>query len=119
MKPTDYHFLLERAAASEYGIRVKLNQRYGEWAYRRMKRRLYYVRDRARARGDRSFDHLSVCQRWGEAEDGRPRLELWIIRRDRLRGAEPEDDGLEALHEMLCQEELPGKIHARGPNIPR
>ena len=84
---------------------------------RRVRRRLYGARDRARKRGDRSFDSLSVI--FCGPVDGFGPTEVRIVRRDCLpKKDDPEDDGFAAYPSLMTVDELPLTIRARGPNRP-
>ena len=104
MDPSDYLQLLQQARDSGYGIRLCME---GWTPVTHVRRRLYAARDRARARGDRSLDVLSVI-----AHDSG---EIWIVRRDRLRGHDNSDDGLGAYPSALDGDEVPPAVLARGP----
>ena len=108
MKPEDYDVLLREAAGSDYGIRLSME---GWTPFQRVRRRLYAARDRARARGDRSLDVLSVVAH----NSG----EIWIVRRDRLPGHDNSDDGLGAYPAPLDGDEVPPAVLARGPSRPK
>ena len=108
MNPDDYLKLLQEAVASEYGVRLCLQ---GWTPAHRLRRRLYAARDRARARGDRSFDHLSVILDVSGA--------VLIVRRDQLPECTDPDDGLGAHGAPLNGDELPKRVFARGPRRSR
>ena len=105
MTPDDYLDLLQQAVDSDHGIRLCMK---GWTPTVRVRRRLYAARDRARARGDRSFDSLSVI-----AHDSG---EMRIVRRDRLPGHGDSDDGLGAYPSSLDSDEVPPAVLARGPS---
>jgi hypothetical protein len=111
MKPEDYDALLKQARDSRYGIRLAMQ---GFTPGARVRRRLYSARDRARKRGDRSFDCLSVIFRsLGEIFGGPG--DVWIVRRDRLPKRNDPDDKLEVYPSDLEFHDLPFTIRARGP----
>lgn len=106
MKPDDYLAVLEQAADSEYGIRVALA---GWTPAERVRRRLYLARDKARARGDLRFDHLSILLH--------PTGELRIVHRDRMPEPIISDDELGVCEARpISIDDLPPRILARGPN---
>ena len=119
MKPFDYLELLQQASSSELGLKVHVYAEIDGWSARRVRRRLYQARDQARRRGDRSFDHLSVCLRFLRCPPAFPKWEVWIIRRDRLLDTGPREDEFDVETSPLAKVELPRKILARGPNRPR
>ena len=104
MTEDDYRELLQRAARAKYGIKVALaNHRIA----RRLRRRLYHVRDLARKAKDDSFDGLSMII-WPDGQ-------LWIVKREVL----PQyDDGraYDGTTQSLEPDELPDRITPRGPH---
>jgi hypothetical protein len=89
--------LLEQALSAEYGIKLKIDYDLDAFAARSIRRRLYQERDRARRRGDSSFDTLSVCIRNAAPEGPHlPQWEVWIVRRDWIRASVPDNDGTRA-----------------------
>jgi hypothetical protein len=120
MEQSDYRKLLEQALSAEYGIKLEVDLDLDAFAARSIRRRLYQERDRARRRGDRTFDFLSVCIRNAAPEGPHlPKWEVWIVRRDWIRASAPENDGFTATPSPLTPGEVPLKIFARGPNRPR
>lgn len=110
MKREDYDALLQRALDSPYGLHLAMQ---GWTPGRKFRRRLYSARDRARKRGDHSFDCLSIIfAHPGEIFDEPG--EVWIVRRDRLPVRDDPDDGYEAYPSDLAFGDLPFTIRARG-----
>jgi hypothetical protein len=109
--PEDYDALLKQARDSRYGIRLAMQ---GFTPGARVRRRLYSARDRARKRGDKTFDSLSIIFT-GLTSDIFGPSEIWIVRRDCLPKREDPDDKLEIYPSDLEFHDLPPFIRARGP----
>ena len=100
----DYRALFDRALSSAYGIAVEVPDHR---TARRLRRKLYGVRDKARKDGDHSLDGLSVLILLD--------FEVWIVKRESLPN-QPLDDGiLLASNRSLESDELPRRIGVRGP----
>ena len=119
MKPMDYIDLMRQATSSDVGLRLIVDQDIDGWAARQVRRRLYQSRDRARHRGDNSFDRLSFLLRVIYPSSREFKWELWIVRRDRLPAETPREDGFRADARPLEESELPRMIFARGRNRKR
>ena len=83
MTPDDYIHLLEKAAASKFGLALEVGQGQNtlppSFPLQQFRRRLYYARENARKAGNRSFDDLSMLLR--------PDGEVWIVKRQCIRNA--------------------------------
>ena len=110
MKPNDYIGILKRAADSECGVSIRPAD---PRATNQIRRRLYYARDHARARGDNSFDSLATVIRYLNI-DGRHAVELWVIPRNRIGGCETMGDGMRTEVSELHASELSPGLLARG-----
>ena len=110
MKPVDYQRALERARDSQFGVRLLiLNGRQVS----AIRRRLYHARDRARANGDSSFNSLATVIQY-PVTDGRPAVELWIVRNDRIGSCSAMEDGMRTETSELAAGDLTPGLLARG-----
>ncbi len=100
----EYRALFDRALSSAYGIAMEVPDHR---TARRLRRKLYGIRDKARKVGDHSLDGLSILVLLG--------FEVWIVKREVLPN-QPLDDGiLLASNRSLEPDELPRRIGVRGP----
>ena len=107
MISSDYLKFLDQAIQSPCGVALEVSDARDA---RRIRRRLYAARDKARAEGNGSYNDLSVLVR--------PDYELWIVKRQ-LMPRLTLDDGLDTITRDLAEEELPRRVTARGPSQPR
>ncbi len=104
MAPINYVELLEQAMQAKYGIALEVPDHR---TARRLRRKLYGIRDKARKGGDHSLDGLSILILLD--------FEVWIVKREFLPN-QPLDDGiLLASNRSLESDELPRRIGVRGP----
>ena len=109
MKPNDYIGILKQAADSECGISLRPAD---PRAMSQVRRKLYYARDCARARGNNSFDSLATVIRYLNI-DGRHVVELWVIPRNRIGGCETMGNGMRTEISKLHASDLSPGILAR------
>ena len=110
MKPNAYLEVLTQAVNVNYGIRLRVLNGRDVSAIRR---RIYRARNRARARGDRSFDLLATVIKF-PVIDGRRAVELWIVRKDRIGRCDAMEDGMNAETSELAASDLSPRLLGRG-----
>ena len=102
MNHDDYTRHLETALEAECGLKFECQSCASA---KHIREKLYYARNRSRREGHSGFDILS----FKVLSNG----ELWIIRRDRLRGYQ---DNLPIPEpHPLTPDELPSYVNSRGP----
>ena len=100
----DYRALFDRALSGKYGIALEVPDHR---TARRLRRKLYGIRDKARKAGDHSLDGLSILILLD--------FEVWIVKREFLPN-QPLDDGiLLASNRSLESDELPRRIGVLWP----
>ncbi len=104
MTDDDYRAMFDRALSGKCGIALEVPDHR---TARRLRRKLYGIRDKARNAGDHSLDGLSILILLD--------FEVWIVKRESLPN-QPLDDGiLLASNRSLEPDELPRRIGVRGP----
>ncbi|MEQ8735658.1 MAG: hypothetical protein RIC29_12100 [Rhodospirillaceae bacterium] len=104
MKPEDYISALCIALTKAHGIIIDVPDAK---TLRRVRRRLYQARDRARKESDTSFDDLSFIERNS--------FELWVVKRSALPRRIQHDD-LSFGHRDIDPGDVPTRPNVRGPN---
>lgn len=107
MNKNEYHEILNQALIARFGLVVDAGSGFDA---HRMQRRLYMARDRARMKGQKDFDGLSIVLR--------NHTEIWIFKRDAAPVKIVDDGRTCAIREMApC--DVPPRPNVRGPSKPR